>query len=150
MRYRAWQLLRCRAVRSCTPAMLTVRTQLLCLLSSVSLCLQLALGIKSVAALLLPALWIQQQKTLLVHVQEDALGWRAKATEAIGIIAEAIGIEPFRPHIQGIMQAAFQVPHPAQLCNNEHAVRWPSAATDAFVGQIPAQALTRGTIHRSV
>ena len=42
-------------------------------------------------------------------LQEDALGWRAKATEAIGIIAAAIGVEPFRPHIQGIMQAAFQV-----------------------------------------
>ena len=43
------------------------------------------------------------------HLQEEALGWRAKATEAIGMIAEAIGIEPFRPHVQGIMQAAFQV-----------------------------------------
>ena len=42
-------------------------------------------------------------------LQEDALGWRAKATEAIGIIAAAIGVKPFRPHIQGIMQAAFQV-----------------------------------------
>ena len=40
---------------------------------------------------------------------EEQLSWRARATEAVGIIAEAIGLEPFRPHVQQILASAFQV-----------------------------------------
>ena len=40
---------------------------------------------------------------------EEELSWRGRATEAIGIIAEAIGVGPFGPHVQQILEAAFQV-----------------------------------------
>ena len=66
---------------------------------------------------------------------EEQLSWRARATEAVGIIAAAIGVEPFRPHVQQVLASAFQVRaplHAAGPLETAHACK--GAATGQLAG----------------
>lgn len=56
--------------------------------------------------------WNCSQTRSLWPVQEDMLSCRARATEAVGIIAHAVGLEEASGHLQRCLVAAIEVQFP--------------------------------------